>query len=170
MRKILLHACCAPCSSSVLERLGEYDVTAYFYNPNIRPLAEYERRLTEMRLLDVKTIEGPQDFDEWDKVALEFHFGEGGRRCGVCFYKRLLETAKYAKKIGIDIFATTLTVSPHKNANVINMIGEKVAIEVGIEYLSSDFKKQGGFQRSLEISKQLGMYRQNYCGCTPRVD
>lgn len=167
MKKLLLHACCAPCSSSVLEQLTKYDVTAYFYNPNIRPLAEYERRLAEMNLLDVKTIEGRRDFEQWDKLTCELPFEEGGDKCLECFYHRLLTTAKYAKKEGFNVFATTLTISPHKKTEAINLIGKRVASEVGIEYLNSDFKKQGGFQRSLELSKQLGLYRQNYCGCTP---
>jgi predicted adenine nucleotide alpha hydrolase (AANH) superfamily ATPase len=162
MKKLLLHACCAPCSSSVLERTQDYDTTVFFYNPNIKPFAEYERRLLEMSRLNCKTIEGARDFENYTPTSCE-----GGDSCSRCIKSRLRETAKFAKANNFDVFATTLTVSPHKNAELINKIGSEICAEFNIEYLPSNWKKQNGYLRSLELSRELGLYRQVYCGCLP---
>ena len=165
MKKLLLHACCAPCSTSVLERLMPiYDVTVFFYNPGIEPAEEYYRRLSElMRLLsvlDVPLIEGayePQLYADAVK-GLESQ-PEGAARCAVCFEQRI-EAACAVQ--GFDFVTTTLTVSPHKNARLINDIGIAVC---GDRWVESDFKKQNGFLRSIDLSREYGFYRQNYCGC-----
>jgi len=159
----------------VLERLiPQYDVSAVFYNPNIEPFEEYDRRkkeliklLRKMPLLsDVKLIECEYDNAAFKHVALSLREEpEGGQRCRACFDLRLAETARLAKAGEYDIFATTLSVSPHKDAKLLNEIGGKRAEEYGIEYLSSDFKKQDGYKRSIELSREYGLYRQNYCGC-----
>ncbi len=170
-KKLLLHSCCAPCSSSVLEYLTpKIDVSVYYYNPCIMPNEEYEHRLSEQRrlctILNIPLIEGEYDNGEY----LSFVHGlenapEGGARCAKCFYMRLKSTAVRAKECGFDYFCTTLTVSPHKNADVINSIGKRISEEVGVEFLPSDFKKRNGYLRSIELSKQYGLYRQVYCGC-----
>ena len=174
-RSILLHCCCAPCASSVLEQLvPQYDVTVVFYNPNIEPQAEYDRRKKELAKLllnmpilsDVKLIECEYDNAAFKYVALSLREEpEGGDRCRACFKMRLAETARLAKTGEYDMFATTLSVSPHKDARILNEIGSKQAEEYDIEYLSSDFKKQDGYKRSIELSKEYELYRQNYCGC-----
>ncbi len=171
---LLLHSCCGPCSTAVLERLVEFfDVSVFFFNPNITESEEYNLRLeTERKFLSdkyqgkVPLIEGryfSREFFEAVK-GLEKE-AEGGKRCEVCFKMRLLETAKYAKENGFEYFCSTLTVSPHKNAELINELGEKIASDVGVKILPSDFKKQNGFKRSTEISNEYELYRQNYCGC-----
>lgn len=170
-KKILLHSCCAPCSSSVLEFLmPKIDVTVFYYNPCIMPIEEYEHRLCEQRrlcsLLSVPLIEGEYDNDKYLAYACGLEDQpEGGARCERCFYLRLRETAKQAKSGGFDYFCTTLTVSPHKNADIINAIGGEVANEVGVQFLPSDFKKKNGYLRSIQLSKQYELYRQGYCGC-----
>lgn len=173
---LLLHSCCAPCSSYVLEYLCPYfDITVYFYNPNIHPIDEYDRRLSEQeRLIGImqkehptlSLIKGEYDTDSFFAAAegLEDE-KEGGKRCEKCFDLRLMKTAELAQKGGFDFFATTLTVSPHKNAALINSIGEESAAKHSVDYLASDFKKKGGYQRSIVLSKQFDLYRQNYCGC-----
>lgn len=170
-KKLLLHSCCAPCSSSVLENLmPKINVTVYYYNPCIMPFEEYKHRLSEQRrlcgILNVPLLEGEYDNDEYLKIVKGLESAkEGGERCSECFYLRLSSSAKKAKERGFDFFCTTLTVSPHKNAEVINSIGQEIGKEVGIEFLPSDFKKKNGFLRSIELSNKYGLYRQRYCGC-----
>lgn len=172
---LLLQSCCGPCSSYVLEYLTQYfDVTVLFYNPNIRPEAEYEKRLeTQKQLLaametarPVKLVEPGWRGAEFEEAAkgLE-NEPEGGARCTRCFVLRLEETAKQAAEGGYDFFGTTLTVSPHKNAELLNTIGERLGEKYGVRWLPSDFKKRNGYLRSIQLSKQYGLYRQEYCGC-----
>lgn len=172
---LLLHSCCGPCSSYVLEYLMQYFyIKLFFYNPNIHPSEEYYRRLEEqkkvidrMKLHDcVELIEGeynPENFFSEVK-GLESE-PEGGKRCEVCIKMRMTEAAKAAKLYNADYFATTLTVSPHKNAPYINSVGEKLMPEYDIAYLISDFKKKNGYKRSIELCREHDIYRQNYCGC-----
>lgn len=172
---LLLHSCCAPCSSYVLEYLAPYfNICDFYYNPNISPKREYEERKEELvRLIremglstEVTFVEGtyqPEDFFAMAK-GLE-DLPEGGERCFKCYEMRLRESAKLAKEQGADYFATTLTISPLKNAGKLNEIGERLAEEYGIKYLPSDFKKKNGYKRSVELSAQYELYRQNYCGC-----
>ena len=172
---LLLHSCCAPCSSYVLEYLAPYfNICDFYYNPNISPKKEYEDRKEELvRLIremglsaEVTFLEGtyrPEDFFAMAK-GLE-DLPEGGERCFKCYEMRLRESAKIAKEHGADYFATTLTISPLKNAQKLNEIGERLAEEYGVKYLPSDFKKKNGYKRSVELSAQYELYRQNYCGC-----
>lgn len=172
---LLLHSCCAPCSSYVLEYLAPYfQICDFYYNPNISPKREYEDRKEELvRLIDemglsteVTFLEGtyqPEDFFAMAK-GLE-DLPEGGERCFKCYEMRLRESAKIAKEQGAEYFATTLTISPLKNAQKLNEIGEQLAAEYGVKYLPSDFKKKNGYKRSVELSAQHELYRQNYCGC-----
>lgn len=170
-KKLLLHACCAPCSSYVVEYLKDYfDITILFHNPNIYPKEEYELRLREEIKLaehfNVELICGdyyPQEF--FDEVKGYENEPEGGERCLRCFRQRLLYTAKKAKELNFDYFTTSLSISPLKNAENLNRIGVEVGKQEGVEFLLSDFKKKGGYARSVELSNQLGFYRQNYCGC-----
>ena len=170
-KKILLHSCCAPCSTSVLEFLmPKIGVTVFYYNPCIMPRDEYEHRLSEQarlcQLLGVELISGKYDTDAYLALASGLEgVPEGGDRCIRCFSLRLKETAIMAKEGGYDYFCTTLTVSPHKNAVLINEIGQQSACEVGVPFLPSDFKKQNGYLRSIQLSKQYDLYRQGYCGC-----
>ena len=171
--KLLLHACCGICSSSVLEKLIPYfDITVLFYNPNIYPEKEFKKRLTTLNKLikkmNIKTkIEIPpyeeEEFYEISKGLEEEK--EGGKRCTKCFYLRLNKTAHLAKKNGYDYFCTTLSVSPHKNSQILNKIGKTLEEKYQIKYLYSDFKKKEGYKRSNELSKKYELYRQNYCGC-----
>jgi hypothetical protein len=175
MKRLLLHVCCAPCSSHVLETLENlYEITAYFYNPNITENREYVKRISELKRFvseaefakNVKVAEGeyePQRFFEMSK-GLEDE-PERGRRCYKCYELRMRRAAEYAKENGYDIFTTTLSISPHKNAAWLNEIGERLSSEIGIEYLYSDFKKKNGYARSIELSREYNLYRQNYCGC-----
>lgn len=174
-KKLLLHACCAPCSSYVLEYLSEFfDITLLYFNPNISPEAEYRKRICEVeRLLremplksEVGLLEGRYCPEEFFKLAegLE-ELPEGGERCFKCYRQRLEETAKAAKEGGFDYFTTTLSISPHKNAEKLNLIGEELEKEYGVRYLYGDFKKRNGYKRSIELSRIYGLYRQNYCGC-----
>jgi predicted adenine nucleotide alpha hydrolase (AANH) superfamily ATPase len=168
---LILHTCCAPCVTYVGEVLkNDYTVITYFYNPNIHPIEEYERRRDELIEYGKKTglsliIEKP-DFDEWFAAVsgLE-NEPERGNRCTLCFEIRLRKTAQYAKKNNIKIFTTALTISPHKNADQVNEVGKQIAKELGLQFLEADFKKDNGFRKSCEISRQLNLYRQNYCGC-----
>ena len=172
---LLLHACCAPCSSYVLEYLCKYfDITLFFYNPNISPKEENDTRYKELvRLTDemgisnaVKLIEGkyePEKFLELSK-GLE-DLPEGGARCAKCYALRLEETARIASAGGYDFFTTTLSISPYKNAEWLNSIGEEKAKQFGSRYLVSDFKKRNGYKRSCELSSEYQLYRQDYCGC-----
>lgn len=173
--KLMLHACCACCMSYVLEYLSPYfDITVLFYNPNITEEEEYNLRLQETkRLVEEMPLErkveviaplyDPQNY--LSKINGHEDAKEGGSRCAICFDMRLRVTAEFAKQYNCDYFATTLTISPLKNSSIINSIGEKVAQEYAVSYLSSDFKKKEGYKRSIELSKQYNLYRQNYCGC-----
>ena len=173
--RLLLQACCGPCSSSVLETMTKhFRVTLLYYNPNIRPEAEYEKRLDALRELLRKMPAGAEtaliepgwrggEFAEAVR-GLE-NEPEGGARCPVCFRLRLEETARLAAAGGYDFFGTTLTVSPHKNAPLLNAIGEALAAKYGVPWLPSDFKKRDGYLRSIRLSKEYGIYRQEYCGC-----
>ena len=174
---LLLHSCCGPCSSAVLERLvADFSVTVLYYNPCIHPESEYvKRKNTQLELIEkfnlthnenVAFLESPYDADKYfKKVKGLENEKEGGARCTVCFEQRLDKTADMAKQMGFDYFTTTLSVSPHKNATLLNQIGEKCGEKYGVKYLVSDFKKQNGFLRSIALSKEYGLYRQNYCGC-----
>lgn len=172
---LLLHCCCAPCSSYVLEYLADYfSITVFFYNPNLFPRDEYYKRKEELiRFIGEMPFKNPVrylDCDYRHEEFLELCGGfaddpEGGRRCALCFRQRLSATAKAAADGGFDCFTTTLTISPLKNAEVLNSIGQKCADEYGSRWLPSDFKKKGGYQRSIVLSKEHGLYRQDYCGC-----
>lgn len=171
---LALHSCCAPCSSAVLERLHrDFRIVVFYYNPNISPPAEFELRAAEqtrlveqMPLEDVRVEIGPYDPENF-YAAVRGHEGdpEGGDRCGICFEMRLRKTAEFAKEIGADYFATTLTISPLKNAQRLNALGTQVAAEFGVDYLLSDFKKKDGYRRSCALSEEYGLYRQDFCGC-----
>lgn len=168
---LLLHCCCAPCSSACLERLKEFfDITVFFYNPNIGD-GEYLKRKAELlRLISetgwAKTADCGHDPAEYYSAVRGLESEkEGGKRCEACFALRLAKTAETAEKLGCDYFATTLTISPLKNAALINRIGEQLAEDKSVQWLYSDFKKRGGYLRSLRLSEQYGLYRQSYCGC-----
>lgn len=189
---LLLHSCCGPCSSYVLLYLCRFfDVTVFYYNPNIYPAAEYEKRLNEqLRLVaaynkdlrrrddmwpdpvlpegapDIRVINGTYDPELFYKTVEGYEDEpEGGERCFLCYEFRMKEAALEAKKGGFDYFATTLSVSPHKDAEWINDIGERLEAETGVKHLPSDFKKREGYKRSIELSRKYGLYRQDYCGC-----
>jgi len=172
-RKLLLHVCCAPCATAPIERLrsrGRYEITAFFYNPNIYPRREYELRLDQARRLclsvGMELAIGPYEPDRFDAAVAGLEDEpEGGRRCRRCFELRLTETARYARLHGFEVFAATLTVSPHKSAKLINELGAAAAGKEGLEFLAEDFKKRDGFRRSVELSREHDLYRQNYCGC-----
>jgi predicted adenine nucleotide alpha hydrolase (AANH) superfamily ATPase len=168
---LLLHVCCAPCSTEVIERLSrEHDVTGFFFNPNIHPRDEYELRLVELERFssDVgfRFIQGDYKVEEWffKMKGVECE-PEGGKRCEICFRIRLEETAKKAKASGFDLFASTLSISPHKNTKTINALGEVFGKKHGLGFLAEDFKKRDGFKKSVEHSKKHGLRRQSYCGC-----
>ena len=173
--RLLLQACCGPCSSYVLEYMTRYfDVTVLFYDPNIRPEAEYEKRLATLKqLLAAMPMEHPPALIEPGWRGEEFTAAvkglegepEGARRCAVCFRLRLEETARLAAEGDFDYFGTTLTVSPHKDAQLINRIGRDLSARYGVAWLPSDFKKRNGYLRSIQLSKEYGLYRQDYCGC-----
>jgi len=173
--KLLLHACCAPCSSYCLEYLSQYfEIGVLYYNPNISPASEYEKRINELKRLveqmpmknKVTVIDGryvPSEF--YDAVKGLEKEPEGGARCMVCYELRLKEAALYAKQLGFDYFTTTLTISPLKSSKKINDIGQRLQEEYGVKFLPSDFKKKEGFKRSIQLSHEYNLYRQNYCGC-----
>lgn len=172
---LLLHACCAPCSTYVLEYLRNiFDITLFYYNPNISPEDEYSKRSEELIYLSaeidrenpVKYIIADYEPEKFFEIAkgLE-HEKEGGRRCELCYRLRLGETAKQAQKLNFDYFTTTLSISPHKDAEKLNAIGKELSYAAGCRYLYSDFKKKNGYLRSCELSKRFGLYRQDYCGC-----
>ena len=171
---LLLHACCAPCSSAVLEYLYEhFKITLFFYNPNISPESEFNYRLEELKRLiiemnfnDIEIVVPDYDNNEFETLAKGLEdLPEGDKRCKKCYRLRLMKTAEYAKENGFDYFTTTLSVSPYKNAQLLNEIGEELEKDYGINYLYSDFKKREGYKRSCELSRQYNLYRQNYCGC-----
>ena len=172
---LLLHACCAPCSSYVLEYLEPYfRIVLFYYNPNITEAEEFARRASELHRLaeempsreEIRVIDGSYDPESFFRAVQGLEeLPEGGDRCRICFALRLRKAAETAVRIGADFFTTTLSISPHKNAEDLNRIGEKVGSETGIPYLPSDFKKRNGYARSTELSEQYGLYRQDYCGC-----
>lgn len=172
-KSLLLHACCAPCASYPLEYLEPYfDITAYYYNPNISSDEEYLHRYSELeryikeRFRNIQLINGNRDADKFEDIAKGLENApEGGERCEECFDLRLKATAELAKEDGYDYFATTLTISPLKNAYRINSIAEKLSAEYGVAYLASDFKKKDGFKRSTVLCEEYDLYRQNFCGC-----
>ncbi len=172
MKHLLILTCCAPCSPYVIRKLAdEYCLTVFFYNPNIHPQQEYKLRLGEIRRLcknlDVKLIEGRYDPERFfELVGPLADTGEGGERCSVCFRMRIEEAFRVAKKIGAEVVATTLTVSPHKKAARVNAVGRSVAQGEEIAFLEADFKKKDGYRISCELAKEYDFYRQNYCGCT----
>lgn len=170
-RGILLHCCCAPCATVATERLREhFEPGLFFYNPNVEPEEEYVRRLASMRLLSRESglvlHEGTWDNERFREAVrgLESEV-EGGARCARCFDLRLYATAQKAVELGIGRFASTLSVSPHKRKAAVDEAGRKAASEYGVEYVATDFKKKEGFKRSVELSRGLGLYRQDYCGC-----
>ena len=173
--KLLLHSCCAPCSSYVIEYLSEYfEITVFYYNPNIFPESEYTKRILEQQeLIKAQSTKHPVAFmaGRYEKElfydiskGME-HLKEGGERCLLCYELRLRKTAELARQAGFDYFTTTLSISPLKNADRLNEIGMRLASEYNVPYLKSDFKKKNGYKRSIELSKEYGLYRQDYCGC-----
>ena len=176
---ILLHSCCGPCSTAVVERLsGRFDITIFFYNPNITDKDEYEkRRLTQLEFIEkynnridskdrIAYLEGPYEPELFYAAVKGLEKEpEGGERCTPCFQLRLEKTAETARMSGFETFGTTLTVSPYKNFELINKIGMQLGMRYGLTFLGEDFKKQGGYQRSIELSKQYHLYRQHFCGC-----
>lgn len=171
---LLLHSCCGPCSTEVISFLKDYfDITIYYYNPNIEPLEEYLHRkreqirfLKEYKEAKIKFLDCDYDNDSFKQIAKGLEsVPEGGARCNKCFYLRMQRTATIAKDNNFEYFGTTLTVSPHKNSEIINEIGEKVMKEYNIKYIYGDFKKNDGYKKSIEMSKAYNLYRQDYCGC-----
>ena len=172
---LLLHSCCAPCSSYVLEYLSKYfKISIFFYNPNIYPLEEYSRRVTEQKGLitalkvknQINFIEGRSDTESFYNISKGIEEDrEGGERCFKCYELRLKEDAVIAKEQGYDYFTTTLSISHHKNSQILNQIGNKLSEEYDVKYLYSDFKKKEGYKRSIELSNEYNLYRQDYCGC-----
>ncbi len=172
---LLLHACCAPCSSAVLERIAKYfKIDIFYYNPNITPKREVDKRIEEVEKLlklepgteGIRLIPGKYDPESFEAIAKGREMiPEGGERCYDCYELRLRETAVYAKEHNYDYFSTTLSISPYKRSQWLNEIGGKLAEEFDVPYLYSDFKKKNGYRRSIELSEEYGLYRQNYCGC-----
>ena len=173
--KLMLHACCACCASYVIEYLSaDFEIYLLFCNPNITENAEFEYRYSELKRLvaemglsgNVSIIDCPYEPESYLSAVNGYENAkEGGSRCNICFEMRLKTTAEYAVEYGCDYFATTLTISPLKNAHNINSIGERISDGVSVSYLPTDFKKKNGYKRSIELSKEYNLYRQNYCGC-----
>lgn len=173
---LLLHCCCAPCTSAVLERLSDYfQLTVFYYNPNISSSIEYQKRILELKRLikeyptkyPISFLEGNYDPSIFEVVAEQRKYDvEGGKTCYRCYEMRLEESAKMAKKLGFDYFTTTLSISPYKRSDWLNEIGKKMSEKYQINYLYSDFKKKNGYHRSIELSQEYHLYRQDYCGCT----
>lgn len=173
--KLLLHSCCAPCSSYTLEYLSQYfEITVLYYNPNISPYDEFEKRFSEQKRLiealpskhKITLIKGDYRYEEFEQIAKGYeNVAEGGERCFRCYRLRLEKTARLAKEQGFDYFCTTLSISPLKNSQRINEIGYELAEKYGVEWLPSDFKKCEGYKRSIQLSKEYDLYRQNFCGC-----
>lgn len=172
---LLLHSCCAPCSSYVLEYLSQYfSITIFYYNPNIAEEEEYRKRVEEQKRLirelpvdnTISFVEGEYDSSVFDKAIVGKELlGERSARCYACYQFRLEETCRLAKKMGFDFFTTTLSISPYKNANWLNEIGEQLQQQYEMQYLYADFKKKNGYKRSIELSEQYHLYRQDFCGC-----
>lgn len=172
---LLLHACCAPCSSHCLEYLSKYfRITVFYYNPNISPKEEYTLRIEEIKRFvqefksenEITLIEGKYEPERFFQVVKGLEQEpEGGKRCEQCFKLRLSEAAKLAKELNADYYTTTLSISPLKNAELLNKIGKEEGDAIGVTHLPSDFKKKGGYARSIELSKEYNLYRQNFCGC-----
>ncbi len=171
MKKILIHTCCAPCVASVYELLSkEFDVTLFYYNPNIAPHEEYNKRHDELIRFcesnDISLITGKWDNNKWTEAVLSYiDLGEKSQRCWTCYEYRLEELFLEAKKQEFDIVATALSISPHKNAKKINEIGDRLAKKYSMKFYDADFKKNDGFKRSVELSRLNDFYRQDYCGC-----
>lgn len=173
--RLLLHSCCAPCSSYVLEALNRhFDIDVFYYNPNISPRSEFDRRVEELKRLAatlphenaLNVIVGSYDAEAFMEMCRGHEDDpEGGARCELCFRMRLGAAAKLAKSLHSDYFTTTLTISPLKDAQLLNAIGMELAANAGVEWLPSDFKKKNGYKRSCELSAEYGLYRQDYCGC-----
>jgi predicted adenine nucleotide alpha hydrolase (AANH) superfamily ATPase len=173
--KLLIHSCCAPCSSYVLEYLSQYfEITIFYYNPNIYPETEYIRRVEEQKqLIQSMSLASVVQFRQGVYEPQQYYQAvkglerepEGGDRCFECYELRLREAAQLAKEGGYDYFTTTLSISPHKKSEKLNEIGNNLATEFGVSYLPSDFKKKNGYKRSIELSKEYNLYRQDYCGC-----
>lgn len=169
--KMLLHCCCGPCSSNVTgDLLKEYDVTLFYYNPSMDSKEEFDKRLASLKIVsefyNVPLIVIDYNNDEFLKAVVNHERDkEGGNRCEICFYQRLSKTCEFACENQFDIFTTTLTVSPMKNSDLINKIGEILAKKYNLKFLVANFKKNNGYLKSIEMSKKLGLYRQNYCGC-----
>lgn len=173
--KLLLHSCCAPCSSYTLEYLSQYfEITVFYFNPNISPIQEFEKRFDEQERLihvlpakhKISLLKGEYDYNEFLQIAKGYEdVREGGERCFRCYRMRLEKTAKVAKEQGFDYFCTTLSISPLKNSQKINEIGYETAQKYGVQWLPSDFKKREGYKRSIEMSREYNLYRQNFCGC-----
>lgn len=174
-KKLLLQVCCAPCSSYCIEYLSRYfDITLLYYNPNISPLEEYEKRLSEVKRFieefdpacNVTMLSCTYDGEKYEKMVVGLEDEpEGGSRCYKCYKLRLEETARLAKENQFDYFGTTLSISPYKNADWLNEIGEELGHKYNINYLYADFKKKNGYKRSIELSREYHLYRQDYCGC-----
>jgi hypothetical protein len=172
-KSLLIHSCCAPCSSYPLEVLSkDFDITLFYFNPNITDYNEYKKRKTELHKYvnetnsTIKIIEGNYNTNDFYEAIKGFeHIKEGGERCFKCYELRLRETAKIAKALNFDYFTTALSISPYKNSLKINEFGEKLEKEYGIKFLYADFKKNNGYKRSIELSNIHGLYRQDYCGC-----
>lgn len=173
--RLLLHSCCAPCSSYTLEYLSRYfDITVYYFNPNISPKQEFDKRFKEQKRLisqmpfknRVTLVEGDYNYDDFLEIAkgLE-NVPEGGERCFRCYKMRLESTARLAKEQGFDYFCTTLSISPLKNSQKINELGFEIEEKYGVKWLPSDFKKREGYKRSIQLSREYSLYRQNFCGC-----
>lgn len=166
-----MHACCAPCSIYVLEKLRtDYDVTVFFYNPNIQPRTEYEKRKTELQnycqKIGIDFVDADYDYQKWFALTAEYKAcPEKGERCAICFQERLSVTGAYAQTHNFALWGTTLTISPHKDATLINQIGRDLGKSLGVEFFEADWKKAEGFKIASQMSKNEGFYRQDYCGC-----
>lgn len=171
MEKMLLHSCCGPCSTVCIERLKEnFDLTIFYCNPNIEPKEEYEKRKSEQKKVcthfGIPFVDCDYDNDKWHMAVKGFeNEPEGGARCKLCFAFRLDKTAQYAKAKGFDYFSTTLTVSPYKKTEVVNLVGREISKTREIKFLEESFKKKDGYLRSVALAKELELYRQHYCGC-----
>ncbi|MFW0862029.1 MAG: epoxyqueuosine reductase QueH [Candidatus Komeilibacteria bacterium] len=172
MKKMLLHTCCAPCAIYVVQELSkQYDLTLYYYNTNIHPADEYQKRLNEIikwsTKKNIKLVEAKYNVEDWFAAVKGLEQEpEGALRCFVCYEMRMRETALYAKDNNFDLFGTTMSISPHKKADKLNEIGNKLKEELGIDYLEADWKKNEGFKIACKLSKEENFYRQDYCGCT----